>query len=142
MGGYLIPAIDFLVTEGVCKSSCKPYKSRDEKCNARSFLQLPFLHTHDSGFGYACADKDEPYDKYYCKAGSFKIMNTVEEIQRELYESGPVIVSLNVWEDFMNYGGGVYEHVRGGFVGGHSIRIVGWGHDDENDGHLYWIGQN
>ena len=42
----------------------------------------------------------------------------------------------------MNYGGGVYEHVRGGFVGGHSIRIVGWGHDDENNGHLYWIGQN
>ena len=38
MGGYLIPAIDFLVTEGVCKSSCKPYKSRDEKCNARGFL--------------------------------------------------------------------------------------------------------
>ena len=98
---------------------------------------------HDTGsYGYACADTDEPYDKFYCKAGSFKIMNTVEEIQRELYESGPVIVSLNVWEDFMNYGGGVYEHVRGGFIGGHSIRIIGWGHDDENDGHLYWIGQN
>ena len=57
-----------------------------------------------------------------------------------MYDYGPVIVSLNIWADFLNYGGGVYEHVSGEFIGGHSIRLVGWGHDEANDGSLYWIG--
>lgn len=124
MGGYLIPAVDYLVSEGVSTSSCRPYKDKDELCK------------------YECDNEELPYEKYYCKPGSFKVMTTVEEIQKELYENGPVIVSLNVWEDFLNYGGGVYEHVSGGWIGGHSIRLVGWGHDVDNDDSLYWIGQN
>ena len=32
MGGYLIPAVDFLVAEGVTTSSCKPYKDKDDMC--------------------------------------------------------------------------------------------------------------
>ena len=49
------------------------------------------------------------------------------------------MVSLQMFEDFYNYGGGVYEHLEGEETGGHAMRLIGWGHQD---GHLYWIAQN
>ena len=50
------------------------------------------------------------------------------------------MVGLNVYEDLYNYEGGIYEHVTGNMIGGHAVRLVGWGHDE--DDHLYWIAQN
>lgn len=51
-----------------------------------------------------------------------------------------MMVGLSVYEDFVNYKSGVYHHVAGSMVGGHAIRMIGWGHDDE--GFLYWICEN
>ena len=48
--------------------------------------------------------------------------------------------SMMIYEDFMNYKDGVYEHVTGDMVNGHAVRAFGWGHD--KDGHLYWMIQN
>ena len=55
--------------------------------------------------------------------------------------NGPMMVGLSVFEDFISYGGGVYEYVAGEYVGGHAIKLVGWGTDtDENgDDFLYWV---
>jgi len=50
------------------------------------------------------------------------------------------MVGLLAWEDLYSYESGVYEHIVGELVGGHAMRAVGWGHDE--DGHLYWICQN
>jgi len=50
------------------------------------------------------------------------------------------MASLTIYEDLYNYGGGIYEHTTGYEIGGHAMRIIGWGHDE--DDHLYWICQN
>jgi len=50
------------------------------------------------------------------------------------------MVGLAAWDDLYNYESGVYEQTVGELVGGHAMRAVGWGHDE--DGHLYWICQN
>lgn len=42
---------------------------------------------------------------------------------------------FTVYEDFMSYSGGVYKHTSGAQLGGHAVKIVGWG-----DG--YWICAN
>jgi cathepsin B len=52
-----------------------------------------------------------------------------------------MMVGLTVYEDFVSYDKGVYEHVAGGVVGGHAMKLIGYGHD-EQDGSLYWILQN
>ncbi|KAG2378426.1 hypothetical protein C9374_008313, partial [Naegleria lovaniensis] len=39
------------------------------------------------------------------------------------------------------YKSGVYHHVSGGLVGGHAIKIVGWGVDSESR-KPYWICAN
>ena len=31
-GGYVIPAIDFLITEGATTNKCVPYKNQNSKC--------------------------------------------------------------------------------------------------------------
>ena len=41
--------------------------------------------------------------------------------------NGPVEAAFTVFEDFPNYKTGVYQHVTGGALGGHAIRILGWG---------------
>jgi cathepsin B len=39
----------------------------------------------------------------------------------------------------MTYSSGVYKHVKGSFLGGHAVKVVGWGVDN---GTPYWIAAN
>ena len=48
--------------------------------------------------------------------------------------------AFTVYEDFMNYQSGVYEHVTGNVVGGHAIKVLGWGISDT--GVPYWLCAN
>jgi len=48
---------------------------------------------------------------------------------------GSVTAAFTVYEDFLNYKSGVYKHVSGNALGGHAVKIIGWG-----DG--YWIVNN
>jgi len=41
----------------------------------------------------------------------------------------------------MSYGSGVYHHVTGQLLGGHAVKLIGWGHDDKS-GFDYWICAN
>lgn len=121
-GGYMVPAIDFLITEGVAEYDCLPYQNERSPCSFR------------------CDDMNRPYEKYYCKPGTLNIETDIAAIQADIYHNGPVMVGLMVYEDLYSYESGIYEYTAGGLIGGHSIRAVGWGHDE--DGHLYWICQN
>ncbi len=46
-------------------------------------------------------------------------------------KNGPVETHLDVYEDFMYYQGGIYEHIEGKMLGGHAIKIIGWGVENE-----------
>ena len=60
-----------------------------------------------------------------------------KNIMKEIYENGSVEGSFNVYNDFVTYKEGVYQHVTGSYLGGHAIKIIGWGETD--DGVKYWI---
>jgi cathepsin B len=51
----------------------------------------------------------------------------VADIQTEILTNGPVEASFNVYEDFLTYKSGVYHHITGTNLGGHSVKIIGWG---------------
>ena len=80
-----------------------------------------------------------------CTDGSKKVLyhaknvrqlpNNEKAIQEELYKNGPLEVAFEVYQDFMAYAGGVYHHTRGGLLGGHAVKLVGWGVED---GVKYW----
>jgi len=41
--------------------------------------------------------------------------------------NGPVEASFEVYDDFPTYKSGVYYYTKGAALGGHAIKIVGWG---------------
>lgn len=72
-------------------------------------------------------------DKHF--ATSSYSVKTVQNIQLEILEKGTVTVSMTVYEDFDAYSSGVYQHVTGKSLGGHAIKMIGWGVEN---GTPYW----
>lgn len=72
-------------------------------------------------------------DKHLAKS-SYGIKG-VENIQKELMEKGTISVAFTVYEDFEAYTSGVYQHVSGKSLGGHAVKMIGWGVDA---GTPYW----
>merc|ERR1712243_540613 len=77
-------------------------------------------------------------DKTYGRK-SYSLKRDVKEIQIELKTNGPAEAAFTVYEDFPNYKSGVYQHVDGKPLGGHAIRLLGWG---EENGTPYWLVAN
>jgi len=40
-------------------------------------------------------------------------------------------------QDFAHYKSGVYKHITGTNIGGHAVKLIGWGTSD--DGEDYWV---
>jgi len=79
------------------------------------------------------------YSKDKHLASSFYAVRGEKNLQKELLENGPVTVSLLVYEDLEVYSGGVYQHVSGEFIGGHTVKLIGWGIDATLNNTPYWI---
>lgn len=61
------------------------------------------------------------------------------QIKYEIMTNGPVEGAFTVYVDFLHYKSGVYQHTHGLPLGGHAIRILGWG---EEGGTPYWLCAN
>ena len=57
---------------------------------------------------------------------------------REIAAYGPIVATMTVFEDLLNYTGGVYRHTSGAPAGAHAVKIIGWGSEPEP----YWLVQN
>jgi len=70
---------------------------------------------------------------------STKAYRGVSAIQGAIYSNGPIETGFTVYEDFMTYKSGIYHHITGSMLGGHAVKIVGWGTENDTP---YWIIQN
>jgi C1A family cysteine protease len=48
-------------------------------------------------------------------------------LKLKFFKNGPVETAFTVYEDFLAYKSGVYYYKSGGELGGHAVKIVGWG---------------
>ena len=146
-GGYAANAWKFwkdtgIVTGGLYgdTNTCQPY-----------FLP-PCDHYSSGSYGDCPDDVDTPKCVYNCdegnginysndiiKSSSAYSLSGEVNIMQDIYENGPVEASFTVYEDFVTYSSGVYQHVTGSALGGHDVKIIGWG--VENDV-KYWICAN
>lgn len=53
----------------------------------------------------------------------------------EISKNGPIVAAFTVYADFKQYKSGVYYHQSGDVLGGHAIRVVGYGTEN---GMPYW----
>lgn len=127
-GGYLDHAWNYLENYGIVSDKCFPYTSGDGTA--------PQCLSGDS-----CADSSVEFAKYKCAEGSVVVGSTPREIKEEIFKNGPMETAFTVYEDFMNYKGGVYHYTSGKLLGGHAIKVLGWGHD-EASGLDYWLCAN
>lgn len=60
----------------------------------------------------------------------------VEQIKTDIFTYGSVTAAFVVYEDFLTYQSGVYTHQSGDNLGGHAIKMIGWGTENGED---YWL---
>lgn len=77
-------------------------------------------------------------DKHYASK-AYSVSSKVSAIQTDIMTNGPVEASFTVYEDFLSYESGVYQHTSGSALGGHAIKILGWGTENGSD---YWLVAN
>jgi len=123
-GGILTMSWVYLRMFGIATEQCKPYKSGDG-----TVPSCPW-------FEKKCED-GSTYKKY--KASSFYWLLTINGIKESLMTKGPVETGFSVYEDFMSYKGGVYKRQSSNMLGGHAVKIVGWG---KENGEEHWIVAN
>lgn len=114
---------------------------------------FPPCDHHVSGKYGPCSSKDFPTPKcvktcvngakytddlWYAES-AYSVRSNELEIMTELYEHGSVEAAFSVYEDFLNYKSGVYQHVKGRELGGHAIKLIGWGVEN---GTKYWLAVN
>lgn len=80
-----------------------------------------------------------PYQQDLHKGKEMYSMDNEQDIMYELTQNGPVGAAFTVFSDFLHYKSGVYKHTYGEALGGHAIRIIGYGVEDGND---YWLCAN
>jgi cathepsin B len=145
-GGYPSGAWSYWVDTGLVtgdlygnNKTCQPYS-------------LPPCDHHVSGQYQPCSgDYDTPSCSNTCVDGesynsalrygssSYEVSSNVADIQKEIMTHGPVEGAFTVYADFVNYKSGVYQHTTGDELGGHAIRILGWGVEN---GTPYWLVAN
>uniref|UniRef100_A0A8C3X4Q8 Cathepsin B n=1 Tax=Catagonus wagneri TaxID=51154 RepID=A0A8C3X4Q8_9CETA len=144
-GGFPSGAWNFWTKQGLVSGGlynshvgCRPYS-------------IPPCEHHVNGSRPPCTGEgDTPKCSKICEPGytpsykedkhfgcsSYSISKNEEEIMAEIYKNGPVEGAFTVYSDFLQYKSGVYQHVTGEMMGGHAIRILGWGVEN---GTPYWL---
>jgi len=139
-GGYPSAAWEYWTESGLVSSDCKPYS-------------LPSCDHHLPNSTNPCPSQEYPTPactsqctdgENYSKAKHFGktaySVSGASDFQNELYQNGPFEVAFEVYEDFLAYKTGVYQHVTGSFLGGHAVKVLGWGVDTSST--PYWIVAN
>jgi len=74
-------------------------------------------------------------DKYTFTGSVYNYPSDAPSIMAGIMKDGPVETAFTVYQDFENYAGGVYVATSSTVLGGHAVKIVGWGTDNGVD---YW----
>ena len=132
-GGYPIMAWRYFVRNGVVTDECDPYFDQvgckhpgcepayptpvcEKKCKVQNQVWL---------------------EKKHFSVNAYRVNSDPHDIMAEVYQNGPVEVAFTVYEDFAHYKSGVYKHITGGMMGGHAVKLIGWGTTDA--GEDYWL---
>lgn len=118
-GGSLLNVWDYIKDNGIETDAEAPYESGTGSCNN------------------TCVPACSPSETYKCPVDPQR-QDTDEDIQKAIMTTGAVEVAFSVMEDFMNYKSGVYQYKSGIDVGGHAVKVIGWGQEEG----FYWLVQN
>ncbi|CAI5972799.1 unnamed protein product [Closterium sp. NIES-64] len=131
-GGWPYLAWEFFTKQGVVTEQCEPYFDQQgcKHPGCEPLMPTPVCKL-------TCEDGENWRSSKHYASEAYLVGRSVEAMMTELLLHGPFEVDFDVYEDFTYYKGGVYSHLVGDMVGGHAVKLVGWGTTD--DGVDYWI---
>lgn len=117
----------FMEQHGVTDVNCHPWEG---------------VTSYNQHYCSTCSKSDGEMRLYRAKYWSTKHFEGVEEIQRELYENGPLSVCISCDFALKTYKDGIYVSNNKGYkeAGNHSLELIGWGESDNHE--QYWILSN
>jgi len=141
-GGFPSAAFDFWESQGIVTGGLY-----GDQQYCKNYPFAPCAHHTTSDKYPACpGNYDTPSCKRECTNGSdYRTSKTYgssytvsgeRQMMAEISTNGPVEVSFSVYEDFLTYKTGVYQHLTGSSLGGHAVKAVGYG---EENGTKYWL---
>jgi len=138
-GGFPASAWQYWVTKGVVTETCDPYPfpSCDHHL-PNSQHPCPASEYPNQACPTECKDTENWATAKQFGARAYSVSG-VAAIQKEIMQNGPVEAAFSVYADFLTYKSGVYKHVSGGFLGGHAVKFIGWGTENEEN---YWLVAN
>lgn len=136
-GGYPGSAWHYWVHKGLVSggdygddSTCRPYEI--QPCEHHTTGPRPNCSSEDASTPKCRRECQKSYSSDY-KADlhfgkkSYKVENNEEAIKKEIFTGGSVEAAFDVYSDFPSYKSGVYQCHSQQFLGGHAVRILGWG---------------
>jgi cathepsin B len=141
-GGQLGGAWNYGQSKGLVDEACYPYlksqggpvptcKPEDQPCLPESkFIPTPAC-TKTCANGKDWESSKHKLDNVYSIDPN--------QLKAELVNHGPVESAFTVYADFVHYKSGVYSHQSGNALGGHAIKVIGYGTEGGVD---YWLVQN
>ncbi|MCP2604629.1 putative Ig domain-containing protein [Candidatus Aminicenantes bacterium AH-873-B07] len=117
-GGYYYKAAEYIKNNGVVTENCFPYVAKDTACD----LCPNWMKKLAKILGYGWVTQS----------------TSNKTIIENALQDGPLCFRMDVYSDFYNYTGGIYEPTPSAeYVGGHAIVLIGY-----NNTKNYWICKN
>jgi cathepsin B len=135
-GGEPNSAWDYVKTEGLVSAECYPYSI--PTCPPAQQPCLNFVNTPKCVKKCNVSSIEWKQDKHKIST-AYSVSSDQSNIEKEILLNGPVEACFEVYEDFLTYKSGVYSHTTGDLLGGHCIKILGWGVDGSTP---YWLAAN
>ena len=107
-GGYINTAASYIQSTGLPVESCYPYTVQNGICTK------------------ACANWTSSAYRIASWSWVATTSPTVDALKNALATKGPLVTTLDVYEDFYDYLGGVYAYAKGVLLGGHAVLLVGY----------------
>jgi len=133
-GGSNYAVWTYLQNNGIVTDACYPYfvptcPPPQQPC--LNFVPTPNCWTNNTCLNGANWQVYQVSDSYN--------LNSVADMQNDIMTKGPIEACFSVYEDFLSYKSGVYQYTTGSYLGGHCVKIQGWGVEG---GLPYWLVNN
>ena len=120
-GGFVSRTLDYAKLHGLVDLDCMAYNPKSEDISE------------------TCTEKLRDCKKI--NVGDYCVASESENIKLEIFNYGPVVVTIPVYRDFLIYKEGLYQVYPKNqkFSADHAVKIIGW---DTVDGKNAWILEN
>jgi cathepsin B len=123
--------------------TCAPYSLKPCAHHVPATEKYPACPSSEYDTPSLKACSESGYGKSYAndkiKASDAYSLSGIQAIQADMVQYGSATAAFTVYEDFPTYKSGVYKHTTGKQLGGHAIKLLGWGTENGED---YWLVAN